>query len=293
MALLCSVIASAYDFEVDGIYYNIIGENASVTYRMDDPEGSNIYEGNVVIPGEVTYNGKRYCVTEIGETAFACSFSLTSVTIPESVTTIGEGAFTMCHSLTSITIPESVTAIGREAFSSCSSLASIKIPDGVTVIEKGMFTFCDELTSITLPASITKIGDAAFYECISLTGIYLTGTTPPALEDKYFFYGSSYATLYVPRGSLATYQATEVWKEVTNMAEYDTTDIDGIEATNPAIEITTYGIRIANGNGKPVAVYTASGTLVEKSNCYTGEHFILTKGVYIVRTGNKAVKIRI
>ena len=77
------------------------------------------------------------------------------------------------------------------------------------------------------------------------------------------------------------------------MAEYDTTDIDGIEATNPAIEITTYGIRIANGNGKPVAVYTASGTLVEKSNCYTGEHFILTKGVYIVRTGNKAVKIRI
>jgi hypothetical protein len=77
------------------------------------------------------------------------------------------------------------------------------------------------------------------------------------------------------------------------MAEYDTTDIDGIEATNPAIEITTYGIRIANGNGKPVAVYTATGALVEKSDCYAGEHITLTKGVYIVRIGNKAVKIRI
>ena len=33
VALLCSVAASAHDFKVDGIYYNISGDEAIVTYR--------------------------------------------------------------------------------------------------------------------------------------------------------------------------------------------------------------------------------------------------------------------
>ena len=42
-----------------------------------------------------------------------------------------------------------------------------------------------------------------------------------------------------------------------------------------------------------VAVYTTSGALVEKINAYAGEEITLDKGVYIIRVGNKAVKIKL
>ena len=62
----------------------------------------------------------------IGDSAFYNCYSLTSVTIPDSVTSIGERAFYSCNSLTSVTIPDSVTSIGNDAFRYCSSLTSIK-----------------------------------------------------------------------------------------------------------------------------------------------------------------------
>ena len=67
VALLCSVTASAHDFEVDGIYYNISGDEAVVTYKGSYYNTySNEYSGSVVIPEIVTYNGISYSVTSIG-----------------------------------------------------------------------------------------------------------------------------------------------------------------------------------------------------------------------------------
>ena len=80
---------------------------------------SNEYSGAVVIPESVTYNGKTYPVTSIGEMAFSDCRGLTSVTIPNSVTSIGIYAFNNCSSLTSVTIPNSVTSIGERAFWEC------------------------------------------------------------------------------------------------------------------------------------------------------------------------------
>src|ERR1039458_8863077 len=75
--------------------------------------------GAVTIPD--TINGLP--VTSIGNDAFAgCSYSFTSVTIPDSVTSIGYGAFAECIRLTSVTIGDSVTSIGDDAFGDCISL---------------------------------------------------------------------------------------------------------------------------------------------------------------------------
>ena len=119
------------------------------------------------IPSKI--NGKT--VTSIGDSAFYCCYSLTSVTIGNSVTSIGDDAFLNCSNLTSITIPDSVTSIGSSVFSGCDSLTSITIPDSVTSIGDVAFASCDSLTSITIPDSVTSIGYLVFDACYSLTEI--------------------------------------------------------------------------------------------------------------------------
>ena len=115
LMLLCSVTSYAYNFEVDGIYYNIDGNSVSVTKGNNN----NSYSGDVVIPATVTYNDVVYNVTSIGSYAFLDCSDLTSVTIPQSVTKIGSYTFRDCSGLTSVTIPQSVTSIGASAFYGC------------------------------------------------------------------------------------------------------------------------------------------------------------------------------
>lgn len=57
--LLCSTVASAHDFEVGGIYYNIISSiTVEVTYKGYNYYSYEEYSGAVVIPQTVTYNSK-------------------------------------------------------------------------------------------------------------------------------------------------------------------------------------------------------------------------------------------
>ncbi len=161
LALLTTPSLWAYDFEVNGIYYNItdFGKSVSVTYKNTD---YNSYSGNVVIPSTVTYNSTTYSVIYIGEFAFSDCTGLTAVTIPNSVIFIDRNAFMNCNGLTSITIPNSVISIDRNAFMNCNGLTSITIPEGVTSIGDGAFYGCTGLTSITIPNSVTSIGGSAF-----------------------------------------------------------------------------------------------------------------------------------
>ena len=153
--LLCSVMANAYDFYVDGIYYNITSSTylkVEVTYEYKGAWVSYVsnYSGAVIIPSTVAYEGSTY-----------------------SVTSIGEGAFYSCDSLTSVTIPNSVTSIGRFAFSHGSGLTSVEIPNSVTTIGESAFSYCGRLTSVTIPNSVTNIGENAFWSCDNLTSVHI------------------------------------------------------------------------------------------------------------------------
>ena len=145
-------------------------------------------QANVVIPDGVT---------KIGDYAFSCCSSLTSVTIPDSVTSIGNDAFFNCIGLTSITIPDSVMKIGDYAFYGCSGLTSVTIPDSVAKIGDYAFRNCSRLTSVTIPDSVTSIGWSAFSGCSSLTSVTI-GNSVTSIGESAFSDCSSLTSVTIP-----------------------------------------------------------------------------------------------
>lgn len=184
---------SAYDFEVDGIYYNLNTSDMTASVVSGDKK----YTGNVVIPSSVTYKTKTLKVTEIGMSAFSCCTSLSSITIPNSVTGIGGTAFSGCTSLASITIPNSVTKINWSAFFGCTSLVSIIIPNSVTKINHGTFSGCTSLASVTIPKSVTKIESGVFSGCTSLTSVTIPNSVTE-IEESAFSGCTSLTSITIP-----------------------------------------------------------------------------------------------
>lgn len=163
----------AHDFEVDGIFYCISGNNAIVSYKGTAYQTS-AYSGQVVIPESVTYNGRTYLVTEIGKNAFRDCTGLTSIIISNSITSIGSYAFYWCRSLTNVVLGNSVKFINNSAFRSCSSLAHIEIPNSVLKIEQSAFSSCTSLESFVIPSSVENIGNFVIYNCTSLKSIVVS-----------------------------------------------------------------------------------------------------------------------
>ena len=76
LALLLPATAKAYDFEVDGIYYE-----KSSNFRIGVTSGDRLYSGDVTIPESVTYDSITYSVKYIESNAFKNCSGLTNVTI--------------------------------------------------------------------------------------------------------------------------------------------------------------------------------------------------------------------
>ncbi len=157
-------------------------------------------------------------VTSIGNYAFKSCSGLTSVSIPNSVTSIGYDAFSWCTGLTSVSIPNSVTSIGDETFRRCTGLTSVSIPNSVTSIGNYAFEDCTGLTSVSIPNSVTSIGNGAFCGCSNLTSITVDLTTPITINFECFSNRAN-ATLNVPYGCSAAYEAADYWKEFKEIVE--------------------------------------------------------------------------
>ncbi|MEE0235599.1 MAG: leucine-rich repeat protein [Bacteroidales bacterium] len=123
---------------------------------------SNEYQNGI---GIMTFDSD---IRAIPEDAFYYLWSLTSITIPDSVTTIGDYAFYNCSHLTSITIPDSVTTIGYNAFYNCSRLTSITIPDSVTTIGYHAFYNCKGLKEVAIAGDIINCDGNPFLYCPNL-----------------------------------------------------------------------------------------------------------------------------
>ena len=189
LLMLCATAVAAHDFEVGGIYYNILSEDnktVEVTYKGTYySEYSNEYSGSVVIPQSVTYNGSTYSVTSIGDEAFCYCNGLTSIEIPNSLTSIREFAFDGCTGLNEVHINDlsvwcniyfydysaNPLMFAHNLYLNGELVTELKIPEGVKEINNYAFYRYINLTSIVIPNSVISIGDWAFCKCSALTSI--------------------------------------------------------------------------------------------------------------------------
>lgn len=194
-----------YDFEVNGIRYDIISVK-DVTCRLVSLGENN--DANLVIPSEVEYNNRKFAVIairgeafkdcthlisveipnsvkRIGVEAFRDCTSLTSVVMSNSITEILEGTFYECTSLASMEIPNSVIKIGYRAFYKCTSLVSVTLPNSIREIGTNSFTDCTSLVSIEIPNSVTKIGSCSFSDCTSLVSVDMPNSVTEIGEQSF------------------------------------------------------------------------------------------------------------
>lgn len=232
-----SIAAHAYDFELNGVYYNITdadNKTVEVTFVENGEGNADFYHGDVTIPGRVSNDNVTYTVTAIGDDAFHYCSNLTSVTVGSNVTRIGSRAFMKCTNLQSITLPDGLQHIGYSAFDDCYALGNLYIPSTVTEIEGAAFSDCRSFTSLVLPEGITTIGEYFMDNCAGIkefsipkslttiasnafggtafTSVYVYWETPLAIASD-LFPSRSNATLFVPCGSQDLYAAADGWKD--------------------------------------------------------------------------------
>lgn len=140
MALLSFLPMTAYDFEVDGIQYEIIS-TADLTCRTSGLGDTSL--STINIPATVEYKGKELTVVSVY--GFAGT-DIEEVTLPNTCTSIG--GFEDCKNLKKISIPSSLTSISSYAFEDCTSLSEIHLPPTLSYIGKSAFSGCTNLENV-------------------------------------------------------------------------------------------------------------------------------------------------
>ena len=166
--LLTVLKVSAYDVEVDGMYYNLNTETLTATLtakKMASSANAEAYIGDIVVPETITVGEATYTVTGVDSSTFYPCNKLTSVVFPSTITTLGTYIFNSCKALTSCTLPEGITTIPTATFISCTSLTDVNIPSSVDSIGISAFCACKALKNVTLPNTLQKILESAFYGC--------------------------------------------------------------------------------------------------------------------------------
>lgn len=231
IALFTFVFASAQDFTVDDISYNIIdATNVAV-------QGSTLAELN--IPATVDNEGTTYTVSSFVGGSFRDNLTVTSVTLPPSITVLAANTFRGANNITSIDLEDivtiessntisrinnlnsvelpSATFIGNFAFVQSFQLSSVKIPVAETI---GVGAFRQTaIASIDIPSSVHTIGESVFQATNTLSAVKVNWTSAddvPAITTNVFDgLIASDITLYVPTGTSSIYSSLAVWNTLT------------------------------------------------------------------------------
>ena len=119
------------------------------------------YEGTLEIPEAVIHNGVPFPVQGIGEYAFIECYTLTELTMPDTVISIGYMALSYTG-LRHIRLSENLQSMDEECFLSVFFLEELTLPESLKVIPERAFDSCYSLRTVVLPDGLQSIGEHAF-----------------------------------------------------------------------------------------------------------------------------------
>lgn len=182
----------AYDFQYNGLYYNITTPAGSSTRTCEVTKGSSDYTiKNLVVPEGVAYNGYRYIVTAIGESAF---FN--------------------CLTLESVQLNASVKTIKRNAFANDVNIVSFSMP-GVESLEYCSLGFMKGLKALEIPACAVDIDYEAMMCAQSLESITVDPANPLFMSDNGILYSKDKKVMRVfPGGRTGEYRVPDGVEEI-------------------------------------------------------------------------------
>ena len=174
---------------------------------------------------------------------YPCGKPATSYTVPASVTKLAEDSFSKVAALTSLTLPNGLKTIKDYVFYRCANLAtlnlpsslediysfslvgikvsSIVVPENITQLWDLFLSYCPELTSVELPSTLTEMRGDVLADDPKLKTVMCKAATPPVINGNAFKNTPiASATLRVPAGSKALYQAAEGWKDFGTIEEF-------------------------------------------------------------------------
>ena len=125
-------------------------------------------------------------VTEICEGAFRNCYALKTVKLSADLQTLGNFAFAYCEKLESIELPDTLTTMGESVFSGCTAMASVELPDGLYDVQQMNFDACMSLTEVTIPAGVGFLRHASFSNCFNLKKVVFEGDQPHTNGDPFY-----------------------------------------------------------------------------------------------------------
>ncbi|MBQ0056411.1 MAG: chitobiase/beta-hexosaminidase C-terminal domain-containing protein, partial [Bacteroidales bacterium] len=240
----------AYDFEVDGIYYNVLdwangtvevthcGVLSSEPYWYYDGYGTkrnsyyySNYEGQIIVPEIVSYLEREFVVTQIGRHAFAGS-KVTSLTLPKTIEDIIYSQMIAyngyqnrifwswingCEQLKNVCIGNSY----------CLKKIQETIPPFTEIyLYEGLGQQGDQVWGVKLPSisKLTILQDYISSECsyfnelANMDTLISLSPTPPLVDNKSFTNEQKMnLILYVPEEYIDNYKQSEEWKDFLNL----------------------------------------------------------------------------
>lgn len=233
ICMMTNMISYAYDFEVDGIYYNVLSmeeKTVEVTHSDDGPYTVsypcgynfgiyyynkyyyyNSYYGEVVVPAIVSYMGKDFTVKQIGNAAFLKQ-AVTKISLPSTIEVI-------CNNYAY----ESKGSGHAGAFDGSDILSAV-VGNAICLNSLDYTQLYKTSTVITklkeISFAVDYQGDATvdFSKAITLEKIFLYSQNPPIFSSNSFSNSQQMnIPVYVPEEYLETYQQADVWKDFWNL----------------------------------------------------------------------------
>lgn len=251
LALMASVSTFAYDFSDGLLCYNILTENTIAVTRQSEHIIMPCYEylpEDLVIPSEVTLQGKRYTVVSIDQWAFHGCTMLKSVIIPTTVTTIGLSAFHDCENLADVYIPKSVTIVEGSAFAYTKWFDNL--PDGEIYINNTLYRYkgtAPENTKIVVKDGTTRIAGFTFWNQSNIVSVELPQTLTN-IEHGAFEGCTQLSNILIPKN--VTFIGASAFAECTGLKEViclaPTPPIAGVDANPSPSDWMFAGVDVAN-----------------------------------------------